>query len=151
MLSYFMQTIWGAIYFRKRSIVSFALTPGNVDDRKPVPTLMKSVVGKVFGDAGYVSKDLAQHLATQGIELITTLKNNMRQVARSTFDRLLLRKRFLIETIHDQLKNQSQIEHARHRSLTHYVAHIIAGLIDYSYQAKKPSLNLNIAALPTLS
>jgi transposase len=132
-------------------IVSFALTAGNVDDRKPVPTLMKSVVGKVFGDAGYVSKDLAQHLATQGIEWITTLRNNMRQVARSTFDRLLLRKRFLIETIHDQLKNQSQIEHSRHRSLTHYVAHIIAGLIAYSYQAKKPSLNLNMPALPTLS
>jgi hypothetical protein len=78
-------------------------------------------------------------------------EKNMKQGVRSAFDRLLLRKRFLIETIHDQLTNQSQIEHARHRSLTHYVAHVIAGLIAYSYQAKKPSLNLNMAVLPTLS
>lgn len=128
-------------------IVSFALTAGNIDDRKPVPTLMRSVVGKVFCDAGYVSKDLAEHLAEQGIEWITTLRNNMKQVARSTFDQLLLRQRFIIETINDQLNNQSQIEHSRHRSLTHYVAHVIAGLIAYSYQAKKPSLNLNHTAL----
>jgi transposase len=132
-------------------IVSFALTPGNVDDRKPVPTLMKSVVGKVFGDAGYVSRVLTAQMVAQGIEWITSLKKNMKQGVYSAFDRLLLRKRFLIETINDQLKNQSQIEHSRHRSLIHYIAHVIAGLIAYSYQAKKPSLNLNIAALPTLS
>ena len=128
-------------------IVSFALSAGNVDDRQPVPTLMKSVVGKVFGDAGYLSRALAQQLAQQGIEWITSLRKNMKQVVRSTFDQLLLRKRFIIETINDQLKNQSQIEHSRHRSLPHYVAHVIAGLIAYSYQAKKPSLNLDTTAL----
>ena len=55
-------------------MVSFALTPGNVDDRKPVTILMKSVVDKVFGDAGYVSKDLAEHLVAQGIEWMISLK-----------------------------------------------------------------------------
>ena len=127
--------------------MSFALSAGNVDDRQPVPTLMKSVVGKVFGDAGYLSRALAQQLAQQGIEWMTSLRKNMKQVVRSTFDQLLLRKRFIIETINDQLKNQSQIEHSRHRSLPHYVAHVIAGLIAYSYQAKKPSLNLDTTAL----
>lgn len=131
-------------------LVSFALTAGNVDDRKPVPFLMKAVLGKVFGDAGYLSSDLAQRLAQQGIQWITSLRNNMKQVARSTFDQLLLRKRFIIETINDQLKNQSQIEHSRHRSLPHYVAHVLAGLIAYTYQAKKPSLHLNNNALAIL-
>ena len=55
-------------------IVSLALTAGNVDDRKPVPTLMKSVVGKVFGDAGYVSHVLTAQMAAQGIEWITSKK-----------------------------------------------------------------------------
>lgn len=78
-------------------------------------------------------------------------EKNMKKGVRSAFDRLLLRKLFLIETIHDQLKNQSQIEHSSHRSLIHYVAHVIAGLIAYSYQVNKPLLNLNMAALSTLS
>lgn len=128
-----------------------ALTAGNVDDLKPVPTLIKSVVGKVFGDAGYLSRALTQQLAQQGIEWITSLRNTMKQVVRSTFDQLLLRKRFIIETINDQLKNQSQIEHSRHQSLIHYVAHVISGLIAYSYQAKKTSLQLDTTALQILS
>ena len=128
-------------------IVSFALTAGNVDDRQPVPFLMKSVIGKVFGDAGYLSSALTQQMAEQGIEWITSRRNNMKKVVRSTFDQLLLRKRFIIETINDQLKNQSQIEHSRHRSLLHYLANVMAGLIAYSYQAKKPALNLNTTAL----
>lgn len=108
---------------------------------------MKAVVGKVFGDAGYVSAALTEQMAEQGIEWITSLRKNMKKVARATFDKLMLRKRFIIETINDQLKNQSQIEHSRHRSLPHYVANVIAGLIAYSYQAKKPSLNLSTREL----
>ena len=130
--------------------MSFALTAGHVDDRKPVPFLMKAMFGKVFGDAGYLSSELAQRLAQQGIDWMTSLRKNMKQIVRSTFDLLLLRKRFIIETINDQLKNQSQIEHSRHRSLPNYIAHVIAGLIAYSYQAKKPSLNLSFNALPIL-
>jgi hypothetical protein len=74
----------------------------------------------------------------------------MKTAVRSTFDQLLLRKRFIIETINEQLKNQSQIEHSHHRSLPHYVAHVIAGLIAYSSQPKKPTLNLNTTALALL-
>ena len=131
-------------------IVSFALTAGHVDDRKPVPFLMKAMFGKVFGDAGYLSSELAQRLAQQGIDWMTSLRKNMKQIVRSTFDQWLLRKRFIIETLNDQLKNQSQIEHSRHRSLPNYIAHVIAELIAYSYQAKKPSLNLSFNALPIL-
>ena len=42
-------------------------------------------------------------------------------------DKLLLHKRYIIETINDQLKNQSQIEHSRHRSPINFVVNVLAG------------------------
>lgn len=86
-------------------------------------------------------------MAEQGVEWITSLKKNMKAVARDTFDALMLRKRSLIETIHDQLKNIFQIEHSRHRSLTNYMINVITGLITYSYQDKKTALHLKTSAL----
>ena len=68
-------------------------------------------------------------------------------------DKLLTRKRFVIETIVDQLKNISQIEHTRHRSPTNFIVNLIAGLIAYTWQPKKPSLHLSdkdLALLPAL-
>lgn len=127
-------------------ILSFVITSGNTDDREPVPTWLKKVVGKVFGDRGYLAKTLAATLAEQGVEWITSLKKNMKKVVRDAFDALMLRKRSIIETI-DQLKNISQIEHTRHRSLANYRINLISGLVAYSYQDKKPSLNLKTSAL----
>jgi hypothetical protein len=128
-------------------ILSFCITAGNVDDRKPVPKLVKSLTGKLFGDRGYISKSLAQLLASQDIKLMTTLKKNMKAQAIDAFDQLLLRKRSIIETINDQLKNIGDLEHSRHRSLTHYLSNIIASLVAYSYQDKKPALQLREADL----
>ena len=128
-------------------IVSFCITAGNVDDRKPVLKLVKSLFGKLFGDRGYISKALTKQLADQGIQLITTLKKNMRAQAIDAFDKLMLRKRSIIETINDQLKNIFDLEHSRHRSLSNYLSNILACLIAYSYQDKKPALNLRDADL----
>jgi hypothetical protein len=68
------------------------------------------------------------------------------------WDRLLLRKRFLIETVNDQLKNVSQIEHSRHRSLTGFMVNLVSGLIAYTFQPKKPSLGLRytLSGLPVV-
>ena len=123
-------------------ILSFSITKGNVDDRKPVPTLAKNLIGKLFGDRGYISKKLSQLLETNNIELITTIRKNMKERVLAAFDALLLRKRSIIETINDQLKNVFQLEHSRHRSLTNYMINIVACLVAYSYQEKKPALNL---------
>jgi len=132
-------------------ILSFCITPGNVDDRKPVPKLVKQLVGKLFGDRGYISKKLAQWLASQDVQLITTLKKNMKAHTLDAFDRVMLRKRSLIETLNDQLKNIFDLEHSRHRSLFNYLSNIVACLVAYSYQEKKPSLNLrNADLLPLL-
>jgi len=55
-------------------ILSFRITRANVDDRTPVPAMLKNFVGKVFGDRGYISKKLTELLACDEIELITTVK-----------------------------------------------------------------------------
>jgi hypothetical protein len=70
-----------------------------------VPFLAKHLFGKLFGDRGYLSEKLTQLLATQNVELITTMRKNMKPRILATFDKLLLRKRCIIETINDQLKN----------------------------------------------
>lgn len=120
------------------------LTPGNTDDRTPVPKLLQQLFGKVFADKGYVSYKLAkQLLKTAGIQLITKLKRNMKQRLMPLNDRLMARKRAIIETIIDQLKNISQIEHSRHRSPVNCFVNILGGLIAYCHQPKKPSIALD--------
>ncbi len=84
------------------------LTPGNVDDRKPLPQMTKDLFGKLFGDKGYLSQALFEELYERGLELITSLRKKMKGQLMLLSDRLLLRKRFIIETINDQLKNISQ-------------------------------------------
>jgi hypothetical protein len=124
-------------------LLACSLTPGNVDDRRPVPSLVKDLRGKLFGDRGYISAALTQTLFEQGLQLITKLKKNMKNRLMELNDKLLLRKRSIIETIIDQLKNISQIEHSRHRSPTNFVVNLICGLIAYSHQPKKPSFSLD--------
>jgi transposase len=125
-------------------LLNIMLTPGNTDDRTPVPQLLQQLFGKVFADKGYVSQKLAkQLLKTAGIQLITKLKRNMKQRLMPLNDRLLLRKRSIIETIIDQLKNISQIEHSRHRSPANCFVNLLGGLIAYCHQPKKPSIAID--------
>jgi hypothetical protein len=131
-------------------LLAFCLTPGNTDDRRPVSRLVHRLFGRLFGDKGYISAPLAEQLfLDQGLCLITKLRKNMRQQLLEFSDRLLLRKRALIETIFDQLKNISQIEPSRHRSPINFCVHLLAGLIAYCRQPKKPSLDL--AAHPLIA
>jgi Transposase DDE domain len=129
-------------------LLAVFLTPGNTDDRDPLPHMTKDLFGKLFGDRGYVSQPLFEHLFERGLELITTIRKNMKNCLMKLEDKLLLRKRYIIETINDQLKNISQIEHTRHRKPANFAVNLIAGLIAYTHQAKKPSLDLGDLALP---
>jgi len=128
-------------------LLACCLTPGNVDDRTPVASMAKNLRGKLFGDRGYISAALTELLFEQGLHLITRLRKNMKNKLMHLSDKLLLRKRAIIESIIDQLKNISQIEHSRHRSPLNFVAHLIAGLLAYSHQDKKPGLHLDAQAL----
>jgi hypothetical protein len=130
-------------------LLAFCLTPGNVDDRRPVPKLTKRLFGKLFGDRGYISQPLAEQLfVEQGLPLITKLRKNMHERLIAWSDKVFLRKRAIIESVVDQLKNISQIEHARHRSPTNFLVNLVAGLVAYCHQPKKPSLGLLADALP---
>jgi IS5 family transposase len=132
-------------------ILQMCITPGNVDDRKPVPRLVKKLFGKLFGDKGYISQPLAQTLRELfDIQLITKLRNNMKNQLMTMTDRILLRRRAIIETIIDQLKNISQIEHSRHRSISNFFVNVLCGLIAYCRRPSKPSLGLD-DCLPLLA
>ena len=124
-------------------ILNFSVNPGNINDRKPLPQLAKNLHGKLFGDRGYLSQSLFEELYENGVQLITTIKRNMKNKLMPLMDKILLRKRFIIETINDQLKNISQIEHTRHRSVVNFMVNIVAGLAAYCHQDKKPSISLN--------
>jgi len=134
-------------------LLALHLSAGNMDDRKPVPLLAKRLFGKLFGDKGYISQALFETLLEQDVQLITGIRKNMKNRFVPLMDKLLLRKRAIIETVNDQLKNISQIAHTRHRSVNNFLVNVVAGLIAYSHQPKKPALNLrdeDLASLPAL-
>lgn len=124
-------------------LLSWHITPGNCDDRRPVPKLARRLSGKLFADKGYLSMPLQMQLREQNLELVTKLKKNMKNKFQSFSDKILLRKRAIIESVFDQLKNISQIEHTRHRSFWNFLVNVVAGLIAYAWREKKPSLNYN--------
>ncbi|STY94297.1 Transposase DDE domain [Moraxella atlantae] len=123
-------------------LVNLTVTAGNVDDRKPVKQLCDmTVFGKLFGDKGYIDKSLTAWLDEHlDVELITNVKKNMKAKDIAWLDKRLLKRRFLIETVFDELKHICQIEHSRHRSPAGFMANLLAGLIAYCHQTKKPTL-----------
>ena len=134
-------------------LLAFYITAGNVDARKPVPRLAERLFGKLFGDKGYISQALFDELIDQDVQLVTAVCKNMKNRLLPLLDKILLRKRALIETVNDQLKNISQVSHTRHRSPDNFLVNLLSGLIAYTYQPKKPSLNLQqdeLEALPAL-
>jgi hypothetical protein len=124
-------------------LTSFMVTPGNTPDNniETVTRLAQKMHGKLFGDRGYVSQDLFAALWNNGVQLITGIKRNMKNKLLPLLDKLMLRGRSIIETINDQLKNQEQIEHTRHRSPLNFGTNLTAGLIAYQLQPKKPRLH----------
>ena len=97
-------------------ILSCKITPGNIDDRTHMPSMTQGITGQMFGDKGYIKKELFEQLLSHGLQLITPLKSNMVNKLVPIHDKVLLRKRSVIETVNDQLKNISYLVHSRHRS-----------------------------------
>jgi transposase len=123
-------------------LLNVCITPGNVDDRQPADALTRELWGKLFGDRGYISQPLFERLFQRGLQLVTRLKSNMKNRLMPLLDKLLLRKRAIVETIIDQLKNICQVEHSRHRGVPHYFADIVTALIAYTYREHLPTLDL---------
>ena len=133
-------------------IINFSLTPGNVDDRnaKAMNAITGGLFGKLIGDRGYISKKLADSLLEKNISLITKAKSNMKKKFMWQYDRYLLRKRDLIESVNDFIKNVCQIEHSRHRSPANFMVNLMSGLVAYSYLPKKPSLKFSHVNIKTV-
>ncbi|MEJ4088307.1 IS982 family transposase [Galbibacter orientalis] len=126
-------------------IIDFLITQGNVDDRQPLKdkTFHDKVFGKIFADRGYIGKDLFEKLFIDGIHLITKIKKNMKNALVHIYDKILLRKRAVAESVNDILKNQCQIEHTRHRSFDNFISNLVSGLIAYSFYPTKPNINID--------
>lgn len=131
-------------------IVSLKITTGNENDRKPVLDMADAIFGKLYADKGYISEALTGELLDKGVEMITTIRKNMKKKFISLWDRALLKKRFIIETVNDQLKNISYIEHSRHRSIHGFIWNMLGGLIAYSLKEDKPKLDLIVQELELL-
>ena len=131
----------------KGEMLNFCITQANVDDREPLKneSFLKAVFGKLYADKGYISEKLQQLLFIDGVHLITNIKNNMKNSLLTMSDKIMLRKRSVIETVNDELKNICQVEHSRHRSFTNFITNIVAGLIAYSFLPKKPSIKYQTA------
>lgn len=128
----------------KGELLNFMFTPGEVDNRKPLEyeNFVKDIYGRLVGDKGYISKKLFDRLFVDGIQLITKLKSNMKGAMMSVSDKLLLRKRAIIETVNDELKNIAQIEHSRHRSFENFVVNMLGAIAAYCFFPKKPCIHV---------
>jgi len=126
-------------------IIDFLITQGNVDDRQPLKdkAFHDKVFGKIFADRGYIGKDLFEKLFVNGIHLVTKIKKNMKNALMHIYDKILLRKRAVVESVNDILKNQCQIEHTRHRSFDNFITNLISGLIAYAFYPTKPNINIH--------
>jgi len=118
------------------------ITTANVDDRNlgVIKVLSKELFGKLYGDKGYISSSLTELLFDDGVHLVTGIRSNMKNTLMTLRDKILLRKRSVIETINDELKNICEIEHSRHRSPVNFLINLLAALSAYSFFDKKPAI-----------
>lgn len=124
-------------------IVSFYITPGNVADnnKKVLFALTKKVLGKLFGDKGYlVNQAVFEKLYQKGVKLVTKIRKNMKNKLMDIEDKILLRKRGVIESVNDILKEHLQMKHTRHRSLWGFILHIFTSITAYQMREKKPKI-----------
>ena len=138
----------------KGEVLDVALTPGNIEDRKPLRKFAERLHGSLYADRGYISKDLRAELREQGVNLVYKVRKNMKPLDLSVSDEVLLKKRMLIESVIRELKTQMQVEHSRHRSFENFQVNVFSALIAYQLLENKPSLNIHelqeISDLPVL-
>jgi hypothetical protein len=126
------------VFNHQREIVALKLTPGNVSDAAPVPELTKDLVGKLFGDKGYIGQKLANELLRRGLALMTRVRSNMRSLPVSFFDKALLNGRNIAETIIGHIKEFSSLRLPKHRSVFNAFTHITAAIIAYQINPLPP-------------
>jgi len=126
-------------------LLAVFFTAGNVDDRdwSVISKMTKHIFGRLYADRGYLSQKLFDRLFARNITMITKLKKNMKNRLMELSDKILLRKRAIIECVNDFLKNICQLVHSRHRSVHNFIVNVVSALVAYSFIPKKPSLNIS--------
>ncbi|MEL0659863.1 IS982 family transposase [Psychromonas arctica] len=132
-------------------ILALNISPGNTNDRTPIPDLCRNLTGKLYADKGYIGNKLTEKLKRSDIDLVTTVRKNMKRKVISAFDRAMLSKRYIIETVNGQLKNISQIEHSRHRSEAGFMLNVISGIVAYCVKKQKPRIKISKSELETMA
>lgn len=136
------------LFNTRGEIIRLVITKGNVDDRAPVPEMVKGLKAKVIGDKGYLSKKLFGNLFQKGVTLITKIRKNMQNCLMDATDKMMLMRRSFIETIFSSLKSLNTLIHHRHRSPLNAFTHLLAGLVHYQLREDKPSLHNLTSLLP---
>jgi hypothetical protein len=124
-------------------IQGLKLTTGNTDDRRPVAEMTKSITGLLFGDKGYIKQELFDELHDRGLKLVTGIKKKMNNKLMPLMEKILLRKRSIIETVFSILKGSFELEHTRHRSIWNAFVHILSALVAYCMKPTKPAITQN--------
>jgi hypothetical protein len=128
-------------------IVAIKFTAGNVNDRTVLDELTNGLRGKIFGDKGYISKELFAELWRRGLQLITGIRKNMKNYLMPLLDKIMLKGRFIVESVFHILKNHMNLEHTRHRSPTNFFVNALACLVAYAFRINKPAFKLAVQSL----
>ena len=126
----------------KGQIMALKITPGNTADSTVLDEITQHLGGKLYADKGYISREVFSKLWQRGLHLITGIRRNMRNHLMPLADKLMLRKRFVIETVLDILKCEMGLEHSRHRSVINAMVHVLSCLVAYAFRPGKPSISL---------
>lgn len=117
-----------------RELARFLITPANVADNNPrvLSRLLSGLRGKCYGDKGYLTS-LFEELLEQGLQLITKVRRNMRNMLLTLQDKFNLLQRGGIEAVNDILMTVCDIDHTRHRNPLNALAQIFSGLTAYTF------------------
>jgi IS5 family transposase len=124
----------------KGEIMALKITPGNTADSAVLNDITKRLTGKLYADKGYLGKELFKQLWQRGLHVITGIRRNMKNYLLPIADKIMLRKRFLIETVLDTLKSEMGLEHSRHRSPVNAMVHVLSCLAAYAFRPGKPTI-----------
>ncbi len=122
--------------------MALKITPGNTADSTVLDEITRHLAGKLYADKGYIGHELFKKLWQRGLHLITSIRRNMRNYLMPLADKIMLRKRFVIETVLDTLKSEMGLGHSRHRSVINAMVHVLSCLVAYAFRPGKPSISL---------
>jgi hypothetical protein len=124
----------------KGQVMALKITPGNTADSTVLDATSWRLSGTIDADKGYIGRELFNKLWQRGLHLITGIRRNMRNYLIPLADKLMLRKRFIIETVLNILKGEMGLEHSRHRSVVNAMVHTLSCLVAYAFRPGKPSI-----------